>query len=70
MSEPLQNVEKLILVLIQARERMNQKEYAKTSDDSLSNEYKQGYSDAHRDWHSVLLKLSKELSNHPSIKLI
>ena len=69
MSEPMPNIEKLLLVLIQARERMNQKEYMKTSDDSLSNDYKQGYSDAHNDWHSTLLELSKEVSSYTSTKL-
>ena len=61
MSRPLTNVEKLIVVMIQGKQRMEAKEYTKANDNSLSKDYRRGYSDAHRDWLNTLLEVATEV---------
>jgi len=61
MTGSLTNVEKFIVVLIQSKQQMAEKENIKVTDDSLSKEYKQGYADAHRDWLNTLQEVTNEV---------
>lgn len=69
MTQPLTNIEKLIVVMIQGKQRMEEKEYIKTNDNSLSKDYRQGYSDAHADWLNTLLEVAKEVKYEVPAKL-
>ena len=61
MNQPLGNIERLVLVMIQGKEQMAQKEHIKVNDENLSKEYRQGYSDACRDWLDTFLQVANDV---------
>jgi len=61
INKPLENIERLLLVMIQGKQQMAQKEHIKVNDENLSKEYRQGYSDAYRDWLDTFLEVANDI---------
>ena len=70
INKPLGNVERLIVVMTQSKQQMAQKEHIKVNDENLSEEYRQGYSDAYCDWLDTFLEVANDVKASEAIRAL